>query len=69
MEEHLSKQRLICRTGVFEAVLAELPDYGYPYMVWPVDKTILVYSRYARELRDFLFNRRINIKNVIFETV
>lgn len=65
----MEKQRLICRDGNFDAVLAELPDYGYPYMVWPVDKTILVYSRYARELRDFLLNRRINIENVIFETV
>lgn len=65
----MSKQRLICRNGVFEAVLAELPDYGYPYMVWPVDKTILVYSRYPGELRDFLLGRRINIENVIFETV
>lgn len=65
----MSKQRLICRNGVFEAVLAELPDYGYPYMVWPVDKTILVYSRYAQELRGFLEGRRININNIIFETV
>ncbi len=65
----MEKQRLICRDGSFDAVLAELPDYGYPYMVWPVDKTILVYSRYARGLRDFLLNRRINIENVIFETV
>lgn len=65
----MSKQRLICRNGVFEAVLAELSDYGYPYMVWPVDKTILVYSRYSQELRDFLKGRRINIDNIIFETV
>jgi len=65
----MSKQRLICRNGVFEAVLAELPDYGYPYMVWPIDKTILVYSRYARGLRDFLEGSRININNIIFETV
>lgn len=65
----MEKQRIICRGGSFDAVLAELPDYGYPYMVWPVDKTILVYSRYARELRDFLLNRRINIENVFFETV
>ena len=65
----MSKQRLICRNGVFEAVLAELPDYGYPYMVWPVDKTILVYSRYTRLLRDFLEGRRVNIDNIIFEIV
>lgn len=65
----MEKQRLICRNGVFDAVLAELPDYGYPYMVWPVYKTILVYSRYQGELSDFLEGRRININNIIFETV
>lgn len=65
----MEKQRLICRDGSFDAVLAELPDYGYPYMVWPVDRTILVYSRYLGELRDFLKGRRINIDNIIFETV
>ncbi len=65
----MEKQRLICRNGGFDAVLAELPDYGYPYMVWPADKTILVYSRYEQELRDFLHGRKININNIIFETV
>ena len=65
----MEKQRLICRDGVFDAVLAELPDYGYPYMVWPVDQTILVYSRHPGELRDFLKGRRININNIIFKTV
>lgn len=65
----MEKQRLICRNGSFDAVLAELPDYGYPYMVWPVDKTILVYSRHKQELRDFLEGRKININNIIFETI